>query len=93
MSRVLIGYCSRDYSSMSQTPSPNRLLKAASVGVGLAVLGIILFLVLYFSLSGVAAITRLLVALCVPPLVIGVLVGGYALMTGRFSTNQTDNSL
>lgn len=73
---------------MSQTPSPNRLLKAASVGVGLAVLGIILFLVLYFGLSGVAAITRLLIAMCVPPLVIGVLIGVYALMTGRLSPSK-----
>ena len=74
---------------MSQTPAPNNLLKAVSIGFGLSVLGIILFLGLYFGLTGVAALTRLLVAMCVPPLVIGLLIGGYALVTGRFSPEKT----
>jgi hypothetical protein len=73
---------------MGQTPSANRLLKAAAIGVGLAVLGIVLFLVIYFSLSGVSALARLLVAMCLPPLLIGVLVGGYALATGRLSPER-----
>jgi hypothetical protein len=74
---------------MTQTPSPNpNVLKIVSIGFGLSVLGIILFLALYFGLTGVAALTRLLVAMCVPPLVIGLLVGGYALVTGRFSPEK-----
>ena len=77
---------------MSLPPSSNRLLKAASIGFGLSVLGVILFLLLYFGLSGVAALTRLLIAMCVPPLVIALIIGGYALVTGRFSSNKSDTT-
>jgi hypothetical protein len=70
---------------MSQTPPKPNILKIVSIGFGLSVLGIILFLGLYFGLSGVTVLTRLLVAMCVPPLVIALLIGGYALVTGRFS--------
>ncbi|NJR12945.1 hypothetical protein HC776_03610 [bacterium] len=74
---------------MNSTPPANRLLKASVIGVGLAVLGIGLFVALYFGMSGVEALPRLLLALCVPPLAIGVLVGGYALVTGRFSSQES----
>jgi len=77
---------------MTQPSSPKNLIKAMSIGLGLSVLGIILFLGLYFGLTGVAALTRLLVAMCVPPLVIGLLIGGYALVTGRFSPEKTDTA-
>jgi hypothetical protein len=64
-------------------------MRAAGIGVGLAVLGIVLFLVIYFGLGSIDALPRLLVAMCVPPLIIGVLIGGYALVTGRFSSEKS----
>lgn len=71
---------------MGQTPpSTNQIFKVAGIGFGLAVLGIGLFLALYFDLQSVEPLPRLLVSLCVPPLAIAVLVGGYALYTRRFS--------
>ncbi len=77
---------------MDQTPpSANQILKVIFIGFGLAALGIGLFLTLYLDLQGVEPLPRLLVSMCVPPLVIAVLVGGYALVTGRFSPSKTES--
>lgn len=79
---------------MNEIPSASRFVKPLVIGVGLAVLGIGLFLTLYFDLQNqnVEPLTRLLVAMCVPPLAIGVLVGAYALYTRRFSSNKSSDS-
>jgi hypothetical protein len=50
-------------------------------GLGLAAVGILLFLLIYFGMGGVAALPRLLLALCIPPLLLAVGVGGYWLYT------------
>jgi len=56
--------------------------RVALVGAGLAVLGVVLFVGLWAGLgsAGVSNAPRLFAAMCVPPLVIGVIVGGYALL-------------
>jgi hypothetical protein len=78
--------------AMNEVPSANRFIKPLLIGLGLAALGIGLFLTLYFDLQTVDPLPRLLVAMCVPPLIIAVLVGGYALYTGRFSSNKKSES-
>jgi hypothetical protein len=78
--------------AMNEIPSASRFVKPLVIGVGLAVLGIGLFLTLYFDLQNVEPLTRLLIAMCVPPLIIAVLVGAYALYTRRFSSDKTTNS-
>ncbi len=62
-----------------------RSLLKAQVAVGaLVALAVGLFLFIYFTLGDATpASTRLITALIVPPLVIGVIVGGYVLMRGR----------
>lgn len=69
---------------MTNTPNPlnkQSLSRASVVGVGLAGLGIALFLILWFVLgqSGMETLPRLIVALCVPPAVIATLIGAYVL--------------
>ncbi len=69
---------------MSTTPNPfNRkdLTRALIVGAVLAVLGIVLFFVLWGALgqSGTGQAARLFVSLCVPPVIIGVIIGVYFL--------------
>ncbi len=58
------------------------LSKASIAGIGMAVGGIILFLVLYVVLTnaGADALTRVVIALCVPPALMAALVGGYFLI-------------
>ncbi|MBL8163791.1 MAG: hypothetical protein JNJ61_17525 [Anaerolineae bacterium] len=69
---------------MSNTPNPlnkQSLSRASIVGIGLAVLGIALFLVLWivFGQSGMETLPRLIVSLCVPPAIIAALIGAYVL--------------
>lgn len=70
---------------MGNTPNPmNRstLSRAAIVGVVLAIGGILLFLGLWVVLGqmGTSAAPRLFVSLCIPPAVIGVIIGVYVLV-------------
>lgn len=76
---------------MGNSQPPN-LSKALVAGGVLAVAGIGLFLLLYFGLGIVDAMPRLLVSLCVPPLVIGVLIGGYVLATGKLDPTNNKNT-
>lgn len=64
---------------------PKRLVNALIVGGLLAVLGVGLFLLLYVGLGtlNVQGAPRLFGALCTPPVVIGLIVGLYALIRRR----------
>lgn len=57
------------------------LSRATIVGVGLAVLGIVLFIVLWvvFGQMGLTSLPRLIGSLCIPPAVIAALIGAYIL--------------
>lgn len=73
---------------MSNSPSPlnkQNLSRATMAGTAMAAGGIILFLILYAALSnaGVDTLPRVLLALCVPPALMAVLVGGYFLLGRR----------
>ncbi len=59
------------------------LTRATIAGTVLAVTGIALFAVLWIALghAGVAVFPRLITSMCVPPLVIALIVGGYALIS------------
>jgi membrane-anchored glycerophosphoryl diester phosphodiesterase (GDPDase) len=60
------------------------LLKAQAAVGALVALAVGLFLLIYFALGdSTPASTRLISALIVPPLVIGVIMGGYVLVRGR----------
>jgi lipopolysaccharide export LptBFGC system permease protein LptF len=68
--------------------NPPNLSKVAVAGVGLGVVGVVLFVILWvvFGQMGVASLARLVVSLCLPPLVIAGLIGVYVLlMKGRSS--------
>ncbi|NWF68234.1 MAG: hypothetical protein HXY40_04045 [Chloroflexi bacterium] len=58
------------------------LSRTMLIGLMLAVLGIGLFLLLWavFGQMGMANLPRLILALCLPPAVIALLVGGYMLL-------------
>lgn len=59
------------------------LLKAQAAVAVLVALAVGLFLLIYFLMGdGTPAGTRLISALIVPPLVIGIIVGGYFLVRG-----------
>ena len=64
---------------------PQRLINASIIGGLLAVLGIGLFMLLYVGLgaANVASAPRLFGALCTPPVIIGLIVGGYAITRRR----------
>ncbi|CAG1772779.1 hypothetical protein BAC2_03021 [uncultured bacterium] len=66
---------------MGNTPAgrPN-LSKPLIMGAVLAVLGVVLFLVIYIALAESEAIIRLFVAMCVPPAVIAAIIGVYVLV-------------
>lgn len=58
------------------------LLKAQAVVFVLVGVGIGLFVLLYALLEGQPDTTRLFTALCLPPLVLGVLIGAFVLIRG-----------
>ncbi len=73
---------------MSNPPNPvnkTALSRAGIAGGILGVFGILLFLALWFVMgqAGVQQYTRLFLALCIPPAVIALLVGVYALWWRR----------
>ena len=73
---------------MANNPSPlnkQSLSKATIAGSVMAVGGIILFLILYAALTNAGAdpVQRVVVALCVPPMLMALLVGGYFLFGRR----------
>lgn len=69
----------------NQTPEPfqKATVRASIIGVGVAVFGIVAFVVLWLLLAGLDDGPRLFTAMCVPPLLIALLVGGYALVLRR----------
>jgi hypothetical protein len=69
----------------SPNPSPQKqLIRATLVASGLALVGIIVFALLWIVLGnmGVPNAPRLLAALLLPPVVISVIVGAYRLVKG-----------
>ncbi len=68
---------------MSNGPlNSTKLTKAGIAGAALAVVGIILFILLWVVLgqTGLTSLTRLIVSLCLPPVVIGGSIGVYVLV-------------
>jgi len=61
------------------------LSQAGIAGVVLAVVGIVLFIGIYFGLQslGVGDFPRLMLALCVPPALMAVGIGAYLLATAQ----------
>ncbi len=69
---------------MSNSPSPlngRNLTRAGVIGLGLAVLAIVLFLVLWLVLGSfkLDAMPRLFASLCVPPAILAAIMGVYIL--------------
>jgi hypothetical protein len=74
---------------MSKTPNslePTAFLRAGMIGLGLAIFGIIAFVGLWLVLTDLDNAPRLFLSLCIPPLLIGLMVGGYKLATRNRST-------
>jgi hypothetical protein len=66
---------------MSENPLNKRGLTRASIaGAALALGGIILFVVLWLLLSSLDQFPRLIIAVCVPPALIALVMGIYFLM-------------
>jgi hypothetical protein len=65
---------------MGNSENPLNITRWLMGGAVLAGLGVGLFLLIFFALNGVDQLTRLVIALCVPPLVMVVLLGGYILL-------------
>lgn len=66
---------------MSQQPTDRqRLTRALIFGAVLSAAGVVLFLLLFFALSGVDNAARLFVSLCVPPAIIALIIGVYVLV-------------
>ena len=68
------------------SPGPlnqSNLTRAGIIGAVLAVVGIGLFFALWIGMgqAGVEVVPRLFSSICVPPLIIGLLVGAYALVS------------
>ena len=71
---------------MSNSPAPmdsKRMLRASVFGVGLALFGIIAFIVLWLGLAGLENAPRLFASLCIPPVLIAGIVGVYVLVSRR----------
>ncbi len=69
---------------MSDSPNPtsNRpYYRAGIIGALVGILAIILFLFLWLLLSDVETLPRLVIAVCVPPGVMTVIIGGYIMNT------------
>lgn len=68
--------------SQPSSPTPPSMRTPLVVGMGIAIAGIVLFLIIYglMSSAGVQAVPRLFVSLCVPPALIAVSVGAYILI-------------
>ncbi len=70
---------------MSNSPPPmnkSNLTRAGIAGIGLAILGIVLFIVLWVVLGSaqMGNFPRLFASLCVPPAVIAGIIGAYVLI-------------
>ena len=70
---------------MSNPPPPlnkNNLTRAGVAGAGLAILGIVLFVVLWVLLGSaqLASAPRLFASLCIPPAIIAGIIGVYILV-------------
>lgn len=70
---------------MSNSPSPidkQNLPRIAIVGAVLAVLGIVLFIVIWVIMgnAGVQQLPRLVVSVCLPPAIIAAILGVYILV-------------
>jgi hypothetical protein len=64
------------------SPQPSGSLRTPLlVGGGVAILGVVLFVIIYFAMEGAGAApaARLFTALCVPPALIAVSIGLYIL--------------
>lgn len=74
--------------------SKGSLSRASIAGAILAVLGIVLFALLWTALSnaGVSAFPRLIIALCVPPGAMAALVGLYILAVPRKNTSKAETT-
>ncbi len=72
---------------MSPQPTDRqRLTRALVFGAILSAAGVVLFLLLFFGMSGVENTPRLFVSLCIPPAVIALVLGVYLLISrGRQS--------
>jgi lipopolysaccharide export LptBFGC system permease protein LptF len=73
---------------MGNTPSPfdgKRIIRESGVGVALAVVGIVSFIVLWVALgsTGMANAPRLFTSMCVPPVIIAALFGIYMVIVKR----------
>ena len=66
---------------MNENPlDKQRLTRAAIVGLLLAIGGIVLFIVLWMLLNSLDQFPRLIIALCVPPAAITLVIGIYFLL-------------
>lgn len=73
---------------MGNTPSPfdgKRIIRESGVGVALAVVGIVSFIVLWVLLgnAGLANAPRLFASMCIPPVIIAALFGVYMAFVKR----------
>lgn len=66
------------------------LSQAGIAGIVLAVVGILLFIGIYFGLQslGVGDFPRLMLALCAPPALMAVVIGAYLLLTARQTPDE-----
>jgi hypothetical protein len=78
---------------MANSPNPfeTNLSRPLIIGGVMAAGGIVLFLIIYAALAsaGVDALARVVLALCVPPAIMALVMGGYFLW-GRGRTNQKE---
>jgi hypothetical protein len=75
----------REETDMNKDTGPvirQSLSKASVIGAVMAMGGIVLFVVLYGVLGnmGIQASMRILIALCIPPAIMALLIGGYFLL-------------
>ena len=71
---------------MGQTPPPvnkGMLRIGLLAGIVLSLVGVGSFLAIWFGMTSIAQTPRLLMAVCIPPLIIAVLLGGFVLFARR----------